>query len=138
MIYSQTYPASYASSVRKPPELSVDICSCLPWGLQVNHTGDCDLLPIPSGILGLTFFVTGDRELAQGNPNPLPVEAEQLACTVSGEVELTLALSCLCWRRDIKVGWHSSSASGGTLLSHVFVWVQSLIQYALHQGAGSQ
>lgn len=47
--------------------------------------------PLPSGILGLTFFVTGDRELAPGNLNPLPVEAQQLTCTVSGEVELTLA-----------------------------------------------
>lgn len=36
------------------------------------------------------------------------------------------------------MGWHSSSASGGTLLSHVFVWVQSLTQCALQLEADNQ
>lgn len=95
-------------------------------------------IPLPSGILGLTFLLLATGSSLQETLTPLPVEAEQLTCTVSGEVELTLARSSPCWRKDIKVGWHNSSASGGTLLSHVFVWVQSLIQCALQQEAGSQ
>lgn len=47
--------------------------------------------PQPSCILSCDTFVAGDGELAPGNLNPLPVEAEQLTCTVSGEMELTLA-----------------------------------------------
>lgn len=47
--------------------------------------------PQPSSILLCDTFVAGDGELAPGNLNPLPVEAEQLTCTVSGEMELTLA-----------------------------------------------
>lgn len=71
-------------------------------------------------------FVTGDRELAAGNLNPFPVAAEQLKCSVSGEVKLTLAPSSPRWKKDVTVCRHKSSASGGSLLSHVFVWVQSL------------
>lgn len=48
-------------------------------------------IPLPSSILLCDVFATGDRELAPGNLSLLPVGAEQLTCTVSGEVELTLA-----------------------------------------------
>lgn len=110
-----------------PPSCVLIAAVVLPGGLhrQVNHTWYCDLLHTPTQWrTRFDVFVSGDRELAPGNLNPLPVEAEQLTCTVSGEVELTLAPSSPCWRKDVRVGWHNSSASGGTLLSHVFVWVQ--------------
>lgn len=114
----------------------VVLCKQL-FGQQVVKTGTMTLLHA-QWHTWLEVFVTGDKELAPGNLNPLPVEVEQLTCTASGEVGLTLALSGSCWRKDTKVGWQNSSASGGTLLSHVFVWVQSLTHCTLQQEAVSQ
>lgn len=115
------------------------ICGCVTGVVhrQVHHTWRYDLLHT-QWYTWPGVFVTGDRELAPGNLNPLLVVSEQLTCWVSEEAELTLALSSPCWRRDSKGSWHKASASGGTLLSHVFVWVQSLIEEAGSQWIAPQ
>lgn len=72
-----------------------------------------------SSVLLCDVFVSGDRELARGNLNPHPVEAEQLTPTVSGEVELTLDQSSPCWWKDIKVGWHNATVHPEGLSDHM-------------------
>lgn len=109
---------------------------CLEIYRQVNNTWLFITYPYPWHTW-FDIFVTGDRELAPGNLNPLPVEAEQLTCTVSREVNLTLALNSSYWRKVIKVRWRKSSTTGGTLLSHVCLGAASYT-VTLRQQAGSQ
>lgn len=92
----------------------------------------------PVAYFAWRFCYWRQRACSKKPKPPLPAEAEQLRSSWSGEVDLTLALSSPCWKKDIKPGWHDSSASGGILLSHVFVWVHSLIRCAPKQEAGSQ